>query len=93
MKIIETNICYDEDRYMKDHQSRIVEVPTWEEYVSIFDHYDGTGKGKEFKSSMYGYVLLNNRQLMNLKYDDHHLSCQLIAPNGMREMKLAYLVR
>ena len=79
---------------IKDHQARIVEAESWDEYVESFQNYDG--RTVEFKSltSMIGNSINRELHLYNLEYDDFHLSCNLSKSNDMFETKhLAYLIQ
>ena len=38
--VIETNLSMNVDK-IADHQSRVIEVPSWEEYCAMFENYDG----------------------------------------------------
>lgn len=81
----------DNSGAIKDHQSRIVEVNSWEQYCKAFDEYDGNAV--EFKSltNMIGSTIPREVKLCSIKYDDHHLSCDIW--KGMFETKkLAYLI-
>ncbi len=95
MQVIETNISSDFEWCIRDYQSRVIEVPSWQEYIDLFTNYDGTVNGKDYKTSshMYGSVLPSNCKIMNLKYDTYHLSCKLVSFDETYTMKLAYLVR
>ncbi len=90
-KIIETNLSMSKSGAIKDHQSRIVEVNSWEEYCKAFNEYDGSVV--EFKSltNMVGNTIPKEVKLYCLEYDEFHLSCNIW--NGMfGTKKLAYLI-
>lgn len=92
VKIIETNLNMSSTGVIKDHQSRIVEANSWNEYTEAFKGYDG--KAVEFRSltSMAGNTLPREEHLYNLEYNEFHLSC--ILSNGMFGIKkLAYLIQ
>lgn len=36
IKIIESNVLLDKDNMMKDHQSRVIEVSSWDEYINYY---------------------------------------------------------
>lgn len=91
-EVIETNISFsyikeNPEFYIniKDHQSRIVEIPDWESYVSFYsDIYN------EELRKLYPYTLPVWAAILNLKHDGHHLSC--IINNGkFLTYRLAYL--
>lgn len=91
VKIIETNLSISKSGAIKDHQSRIVEANSWEEYCKSFDMYDGNAI--EFKSltNMIGNTVPKEVKLYFLKHDDFHLSCNVW--NGIfKTQKLAYLI-
>lgn len=93
VEIIETNLSYDNNGQLQDHQSRIVEANSWKEYVSIYENYDGNYVDKfKVKTQLLGYSIPRMVKIMNLKYNDFHLSCDLILWNGQNEGKLAYLI-
>lgn len=90
IKVIETNLSLDGKGIIKDHQNRVVEVNSWEDYCKAFNDY--CGKPVEFKSltHMIGNSIPKEVVLSNLKYDEFHLSCDIW--NGMfKTKKLAYI--
>lgn len=94
MKIVETNILYS-DKGLEDHQSRILEVSSWEEYCDLFIKYDGNSNGERYKCvyhPMIGCVMPKNASITDLKIDDYHLTCHIKLWNGFPEYKLAYVV-
>lgn len=56
MHIIETHCSLNSDGTIADHESRILKVPTWEEYVRLFHQYDGKQCGY-YPTTKPGYVL------------------------------------
>lgn len=92
MRVIETNLSFDKEWIFKDHQSRITNIESWDKYVSLFTTYTGEASGMDYKSSMIGCVLPKMATIKNLKYDDFHLSCDVVLFDGMITKKLAYLV-
>lgn len=94
MKVIETNISYANNIF-GDHQSRIIEVDNWNEYISLFTDYDGEALGnyKPIFGNMVGCVIPKMATLLNLKYDDFHLSCDIKKWNNDFGKKLAYLIK
>ena len=92
IKVIETNLSIDNNNNIADHQSRIIEVDSWDEYI------------KEIKEAkcvlrmailgvMQGCTIPKNAQVLDLKYDDAHLSCDVIGYEGKLGKKLAYVIR
>lgn len=94
MKIVETNISYSSDR-LEDHQTRIIEVPSWNEYCDLFRNYNGDCNGRDYKcvfSSLLGCVMPKNTKILDLRIDDSHLTCHFQLWNGIKEYKLAYVI-
>lgn len=94
--IIETNLSMKNDVIM-DFQSRIVEVPSWEEYCEMYENYDGQACniGKSI-TQLCGNNINSHRIIENLKYDDFHLSCDMVWDNDLfywdsKTKHLAYL--
>lgn len=94
MKIVETNIIY-EALIFHDHQTRVLEIPSWEEYCDLYRNYDGTPVGNKYRcvyNQLLGYVLPKNATIMDLKIDDFHLTCDLDLYNGNQHYKFAYVL-
>ena len=90
VKIIETNLSMA-DMIVIDHQNRVIEASSWEDYCNAFENYNGNIV--EFKSltSMFGSTIPREVGIYNLKYDDFHLSCDVIKAGRYTTKKLAYL--
>lgn len=43
IEIIETNLAIDENKDIRDHQSRVVLADDWESYCEAYEKYDGSG--------------------------------------------------
>lgn len=89
MLVIETNISYENGiKEFCDHQSRIVIVESWEDYINTYINqesvfYQGTMGGRNFSQIS---------KVSDLEYDDFHLSCDI--DNGFWiTKKLAYKVQ
>ena len=89
-KIIETNISM-KDGQVYDHQSRVVEADSWDEYNKMYEEYDGSPIDR-FKaiSEMIGNSIPKDVEILNLKYDEKHLTCDFKHKDGWIEKKLAY---
>lgn len=94
IEVIETNLIIDEDNIIQDHQSRVVEASSWDEYCKAYQNYDG--KEVFFKSkTMSGSSIKSNCKISKLKYDEIHLSCniwRLINGEILEDKKLAYRI-
>jgi hypothetical protein len=94
LKIVETNIIY-EGLTFHDHQTRVLEISSWEEYCDLYRNYDGTPVGDKYKcvyNEMQGYVLPKNATILGLHIDDFHLTCDLNLWNEAPHYKLAYII-
>lgn len=94
--VIETNLSMKNDVIM-DFQSRVIEVPSWEEYCAMYENYSGQACniGKSI-TQLCGNNINSHRIIENLKYDDFHLSCDMVWDNELfywdnKTRYLAYL--
>lgn len=89
VKVIETNLSIKEGEIF-DHQSRMVSVDSWEDYIKAFVEYDGLAVGG-FRAitNMLGNSIQKDAEISNLQYDEYHLSCD-IKYKDWTEKKLAY---
>ena len=95
IKVIETNlsVVLDEgNTIIKDHQSRVIEVDSWKEYVLEIMNEESVSR-KCILGSLHGNTLPNNAIVDNLVYDDNHLSCDVYNRFGIMSKKLGYRVR
>ena len=103
MKIVETNITHA-DGEIYDHQSRVLEIPSWEDYCSLFENYDGDAirdedlrKGYKYKTllpvNLMGIIMPKGATINSLHFDDYHLMCKFTTcVSVIQQYKLAYLV-
>lgn len=101
MKIVETNIMY-EGLTFHDHQSRVLEIPSWEEYCDLYKNYDGNTvyeadirtkrKYINVYNNLEGCILPKNATIIKLKIDDYHLTCDMNLWDGKPSLKFAYIV-
>lgn len=94
MKIVETNISYS-FAGLEDHQSRVLEIPSWNEYCDLFRSYNGEHNGDNYKcvfNQMTGCVMPNNAEILYLKINDTRLTCNMKLYNECRQYKLAYIL-
>ena len=93
VKIIETNLSIKDDKVF-DHQSRMIEVKSWDEYINYYKQNISSDRqivDPKSLTNLWGCILPKFGELSELKYDDFHLSCYIENPLGMVTMKLAYL--
>ncbi len=89
IEIIETNLLTDGENNILDHQSRIVEVESWNTYCKAFEEYNG--ENVHFKSNtMPGDTIPSNCKIRKLRRDNYHLSCIVIQEQGFKTTKLVY---
>lgn len=94
MKVIETNLFYDISN-IKDHQSRVIRVTDWEDYVKQFVEYNGSAVGRNTISifgSLRGATIPERAKISNLTFDNTHLMCDVELHSGRKNKKLAYLI-
>ena len=98
MKIVETNIIYEAMTFY-DHQSRVLEIPSWNEYCDLYRNYNGEAVRDEdvkykdvFGTLLRGCLLPKNAIIISLKIDDFHLTCNMNLWDGTPQYKLAYIV-
>lgn len=88
IELIETNISLNSNGELADHQSRVIEVDSWDKYMNDLKeckpvHYDGT---------MVGFTVPRQSQIENLKYDKSHASCTVTNYCGDKTLKLVYKI-
>lgn len=89
-KVIETNLSIKEGEIF-DHQSRMVSVDSWEDYIQAYVEYDGLAVGGFHAiTNMLGNSIQKDAQISSLQYDEFHLSCDIKYKDGWVEKKLAY---
>ena len=82
--IIETNLSL-KDGVIVDHQSRVIEAKSWDEYVEYYrQNIESDRKHSKFKSltGLFGDSLPRYGDITEFKYDNFHLSCYHTNPNG-----------
>ena len=88
VKIIETHLFLDNNNIIKDHQARVIEYNSWDEYVELIK----SGKYKLVFGTLEGCILPRNAKVKDLIYDDYHLSCDMFTAVNDRIMKFTYLI-
>jgi hypothetical protein len=89
--VIETNLTIDDKGNIADHQSRIIQVDSWDSYIEEIK----TGVTKcrtSYLGNLWGNSLPRYCKVENLVYDELHLSCDVWNYANMLTKKLAYLV-
>ena len=94
IKVIETNLSIyknDENYTIKDFQSRVIEVDSWDEYIQEVKHSKVVVRNSIF-GSLHGTTIPHDANVYNLTYDDLHLDCDIVNRFGIESKKLAYKV-
>lgn len=89
IEIIETNLAIDENKDIRDHQSRVVLADDWESYCEAYEKYDGSGI--IFQSKNPGATIQSNNKIEDLEYDEYHLYCR-INKGPFTDTRLAYKI-
>ena len=92
IKIIETNLSVDGENTIKDHQSRVIEVDSWDEYIQEIKT-SKTVVRNSVLGSLHGTTIAHNAKVVNLTYDDCHLDCDVINGLGIKSRKLAFRIK
>lgn len=87
--VIETNLLLDDCDNVLDHQSRVVEVESWESYAEEIKRGDSVERCS-FLGHMDGRSLIG--KVLEVDFDDHHGSCITTHKNGRKTKKLFYRV-
>lgn len=91
MEVIETNISFSGDLEqgikIHDHQSRVVKVPSWEEYCNYY-LLPEKAENEEYRR-MFPATLPKQCSIKNLCYDERHLSC--VIDTSFSTYRLAYI--
>lgn len=99
MTIVETNISYS-FAGIEDHQSRVIEILSWEEYCDLYRNYTGKAirdmdvKFKDvYNTLINGCLLPRDADILCLTVNDINLTCNFKLWNGNRQYKLAYILK
>jgi len=92
IKVIETNLSIDENNIIKDHQSRVIEVESWEEYVQEIKDAKSVSRSS-FLGSLHGKTLPTSSVVEIISSDDFHLDCDVVNRYGILSKKLDYMIR
>ena len=89
IKVIETNLSIDNNDNIADHQSRVIEVESWEEFINEIKECKTVSR-KSICGCLDGCSIPRKSKIVNLKYDDIHLSCNFYNYIGVKTKKLVY---
>jgi len=92
VKVIETNLSIDGNDNIKDHQSRVIEVESWDGYIEEIRNRE-TITREACIGGMYGCTIPRSATIENLISDEIHLLCDVYNYMKSKTKKLAYLIR
>ena len=90
VKIIETNLTIDKD-IIKDHQSRVIEVESWESFVDEVKNAKFIMR-TSIIGCAYGNSVPRSSKVENFISDENHFSCDIYNYAKLKTRKLAYLI-
>jgi len=91
VKIIETNITYSESGEQNDFQSRVIEMESWESFVSEIKEGKSINRTSAI-GNLVGLTLPREVKSINLTHDHFHMTLTFTNPVGNTMRKLAYLI-
>lgn len=91
IRVIETNLSMDYENNIKDHQSRVIEIDSWEEFIDEIINAKTVLRNSSI-GSLHGCTIPRQSKVENLIYDDIHLSCDVYNFAGMKTKKLVYKI-
>ena len=89
IKVIETNLSLDYDDNIIDHQSRVIQVESWDSFINEIKE-SKTIIRNSVLGCLSGCTIPKQSKVVNLKYDDKQLSCDVYNYIGMKTKKLVY---
>jgi len=92
IKVIETNLSIDEENTIKDHQSRVIEVDSWEEYIQEIKDAKSVSRNSVL-GSLHGNTIPSSAVVEITSLDDFHLDCDIVNRYGILSKKLAYMIQ
>ena len=89
IKVIETNLSIDNENKLRDFQSRVIEIDSWEDIIQEIKDCKTVIRNSVL-GCLSGTTIPRESKIENLTYDDFHLSCDVINYAGMKTKKLIY---
>ena len=90
-RIIETNLSIDDKGNIADHQSRIIQVESWESYIEEIKSGE-TKYRMSYLGNLHGCSLPKFCRVDNLAFDDFHMSCDVCNSQNALSKKFSFLV-
>ena len=91
IKVIETNLSVNPDNIIMDHQSRVIEVESWESYINEIKEGRSISRLDRY-GSVNGCSFPIGCILDNLKFDEFHLSYNAMRNGQLWGKSLAYKI-
>lgn len=91
VRVIETNLSMNDNNVIMDHQSRVIEVESWESYINEIRETK-TVIRQSILGNLHGSTVPRESNVHNLVFDEFHLSCDIANSLGMKSKKLAYVI-
>ncbi len=90
-KIIETHLSTSISGEF-DHQSRVIEVESWEDYIEDIKNKKSV-EYQDLLGSMSGRTLpIRDFEIRSLRFDEYHASCTIINFKGQITEKVMYRI-
>ena len=90
--VIETNLSLDKEDNIKDYQSRVIEIESWDDFINEVKEAKCIIRSA-YLGGMYGNTIPRSAKVENLIYDDFHLTCDVYNYAGQKTKKLAYIIK
>jgi len=91
-KVIETNLSIDNENTIKDHQSRVIEVDSWEDYIQEIKDAKSVSRNSVL-GNLHGNTIPSSSVVEIISLDDFHLDCDIVNRYGILSKKLAYRIK
>jgi hypothetical protein len=92
VRVIETNLSLNDTGEIVDHQSRVIEVESWETFINEIQEAKTVIRPSVI-GNLHGTSIPIQSNVEDIMYDDFHLSCNIYNHRGIKTKKLACLVR
>ena len=91
IRVIETNLSLDYENNIMDHQSRVIVVYSWEDYINEIKDAKSIPR-TDCVGRLHGRTIPKLSKVKNVVSDDFHLSCDVYNCDGLKSKKLCYKV-
>lgn len=91
IKVIETNLSMNGTDDIMDHQSRVIEVEDWYDFINEIKECKTVTRNSVL-GCMHGCTIPKQARIENLIYDDKHLLCDVYNYLGAKTKKLVYKI-